>query len=158
MNRILGSTMWILAAFFLLAGCEAPGVGDPCTPEAIPSGGFVGSEAYLETSSVQCRTRVCMVYKLMGVPFGSPPCETLADVMAMPTLCADERETYNRVYCTCRCDAPAESTATLCDCPEGDGPDDEEGFSCVEVIDQEGAGLGIRGSYCVRNRTFTIES
>ncbi len=49
-------------------GCNAPGVGDPCTPENIPSDGFNGSEAYLETSSVQCRTRVCMVYQLQGDP------------------------------------------------------------------------------------------
>src|SRR5690348_11187816 len=30
-------------------GCAAPAVGDPCTPEAVPMGGFVPSEAYLET-------------------------------------------------------------------------------------------------------------
>ena len=73
MNRILSSTMWILAAFSMLAGCTAPGIGDPCIPESIPEGGFVGSEAYLETSSVQCRTRVCMVYQLTGVPIGAAP-------------------------------------------------------------------------------------
>ncbi len=150
MKKILGSTMWILAAFLVISGCDAPGVGDPCIPESIPEGGFVGSEAYLETSSVQCRTRVCMVYRLDGVPFGAPPCETPADVAANPELCANQGQTDDRVYCTCRCDAPPESTATLCECPEG--------FLCTEVIDQPGAGLGIRGSYCVKANTVDPES
>jgi hypothetical protein len=130
-------------------GCEAPGVGDPCSPESIPEGGFEPTEAYLETSSVQCRTRVCMVYRLDGVPFGVPPCESAEDVIANPDLCANERSTDDRVYCTCRCDAPQEATATLCECPDG--------FSCQEIIDMPGAGLGIRGSYCVRDETIDPE-
>jgi hypothetical protein len=156
MNRMLGSTICLLAVISVLGGCTAPGVGDPCTPESIPLGGFVGSEAYLETSSVQCRTRVCIVYQLMGAPFGSTPdCQTIEDTVA--TTCANQTETDLRVYCTCRCDAPPESTASLCDCPEGEDATDPEGFTCVEVIDQEGAGAGIRGDYCLRNKTFTVE-
>jgi hypothetical protein len=149
MKRILGSTMCILAAFLVISGCEAPGVGDPCIPESIPEGGFVGSEAYLETSSVQCRTRVCMVYRLDGVPFGAPGCET-AEQVAMNPDCAGQGATDERVHCTCRCDAPPESTATLCECPDG--------FACTEVIDQPGAGLGLRGSYCVREGIADPES
>jgi hypothetical protein len=138
------------AAFALsLAACEAPGVGDPCTPESIPVGGFVASEAYLETSSVQCRTRVCMVYRLAGIPqFELPGGGLSCDVTS--ENCADVNETRDRVYCTCRCDAPQGASATLCDCPE-------DTHSCVEVIDNEKAGLGVRGSYCVRNGTFTAE-
>ncbi len=152
MNRMLASTMWILAALTVFAGCTAPGIGDPCIPESIPMGGFVGSEAYLETSSVQCRTRVCMVYQLDGIPFGgtdgTTTCRSDADLIANPD-CASREETDARVYCTCRCDAPPESSASLCDCTEG--------FACVEVINQPGAGLGIQGSYCVKDGTFNAE-
>ncbi|RLB56557.1 MAG: hypothetical protein DRJ42_03070 [Deltaproteobacteria bacterium] len=150
MNRIIGSMLWITAAFSMASGCQATGVGDPCVPGAIPEDGYVGTEAYLEVSSVECETRVCMVYQLDGIPFGEAGCETVSDVAANPA-CASAEETEARAYCTCRCDAPPESTGDLCDCPAGDGPDDPNGFSCVEVINAPGAGPGLRGSYCVRN-------
>ena len=51
-----------------LTACTGSPVGDPCIPESIPAGGFDAQEVYLETSSVQCRTRVCMVYRLQGNP------------------------------------------------------------------------------------------
>ena len=114
----------------LTMGCEAPGVGDPCTPEIIPAGGFNSAEAYLETSSVQCRTRVCLVYKLSGYPDGACPAgET----------CASAQETDERIFCSCRCRAPAGSQSPTCECPDG--------YSCEEVLDvgDEGA----RGSYCI---------
>lgn len=136
-------------------GCEAPGVGDPCRPENVPQGGFQPSEAYLETSSVQCQTRVCMVYKLSGntehilgefencdaedgnCVNDSPDCDdgdTVAD-NCMP----------GRVYCTCRCDAPAGSSTTTCECPDG--------YACEEVVATNAAGAGVRGSYCVKKNT-----
>ena len=102
-------------------GCKsAIGVGDPCDPESIPGGGFDRSEVYLETSSVQCRTRVCMVYKTEGLP---------GDV------------TYNeeQVYCSCRCDAPEGANTPTCACPSG--------FTCETILEQ--GGTGIRGGYCV---------
>ena len=117
-----------------------------CLPESIPEGGFISSEAYLETSSLQCDMRVCLVYQLDGVPFGTIGCETDAEAAANPD-CATRDDTAARVYCSCRCDAPPESTAALCTCATG--------FTCVEVIDQPGAGLGLRGSYCVMDGTFT---
>lgn len=162
MNRQLGTLGSsfifgsLVVAFGALGGmgCTAPGVGDPCVPETIPETGFVSSETYLETSSVQCRTRVCMVYQLQGIPYdGRDDCNSPEELASNPN-CADPTESVNRVYCTCRCDAPTDVTATLCDCPEGDGPEDPLGYSCIEVIDQPGAGAGIRGSYCVRNKTF----
>lgn len=107
-------------------------------------GGFVNTEAYLETSSVQCRTRVCMVYQLAGLP-----AREAGDCDPGTQNCASIQETIDRVYCTCRCDAPSGSTATLCDCPDD--------FTCREVVVLEGAGDGIRGSYCVRNGTFDPE-
>jgi hypothetical protein len=54
---------------FTAVGCKpGTGVGDPCDPESVPGGGFDRQEVYLETSSVQCRTRVCMVYEIAGLP------------------------------------------------------------------------------------------
>jgi len=134
-NLLLASVVGLTSGLAL--GCEAPGVGDPCEPEQVPEGGFVPSEAYLETSSVQCRTRVCMVYKLAGDPRES--CDPSR------TVCPTDQEVEDRVYCTCRCDAPSDSTATLCECPDG--------YECTEVL--ELGGDGIRGSYCVKSGTIT---
>ena len=71
--------LFITAAVALLAvamGCTPEGVGDPCEPESCPplydmvtgeliegECGWVASEVYLEHFSLQCRTRVCMVYR-----------------------------------------------------------------------------------------------
>lgn len=139
--RCLVACFWTVALFMglSLTGCEAPGVGDPCLPEAVPEGGFRDTESYLETSSVQCRTRVCMVYKLEGDP--RPVCEddpngTTAGCPAPGDL-ADPAEAEERIFCTCRCDGP--SNTTNCECPSG--------FSCEEVLDL--GGDGIRGSYCI---------
>lgn len=131
-----------LVALFALGGCRASGVGDPCVPEVVPSGGFNAAEAYLETSSVQCRTRVCMVYQLAG-----DPRMTREECDLGPAACAafpTAQDVDERVYCTCRCDAPAGTSAPLCECGEG--------FRCTEVLDL--GGDGIRGSYCVREETL----
>lgn len=148
----------LLSAFaiLLVIGCEAPGVGDPCRPENVPEGGFKESEAYLETSSVQCQTRVCMVYKLAGnterVLGEYPDCDSPGAncVLGDDSNC-DDGDTVAancapaRVYCTCRCDAPAGSSTTTCECPDG--------YACEEVVATNAAGAGVRGSYCVKKNT-----
>jgi hypothetical protein len=146
MQTWLRSTLCACAVVLtmLSLGCQAPGVGDPCEPESIPEGGFVPSEAYIETSSVQCRTRVCMVYQLPGFPNREGDCNPAV----VGGTCSTQQETAERVYCTCRCDAPS-SAATTCECPDG--------FSCVSVLDSEFAGEGIRGSYCVKSNTVAPE-
>lgn len=144
MQTRLGLVLCSIAVVLTMFGCEAPGVGDPCEPESIPEGGFVPSEAYLETSSVQCRTRVCMVYQLPGFPNREGTC----DPAQVGGPCATPGETEERVYCTCRCDAPV-GDATTCECPDG--------YDCVEVLDSEFAGPGIRGSYCVKSNTVEAE-
>jgi len=123
--------MLTTAAFAV--GCEPPGVGDPCTPEVIPASGFDQTEAYLETSSVQCRTRVCIVYKIEGYPFGSTECNT--------QTCASQETTDERIFCTCRCGTPVGVDGRTCECPDD--------FTCEEVLDI--GPDGTRGSYCVRN-------
>lgn len=122
----------------LMTGCAASGVGDPCVPEAIPQAGFTDRESYVETSSVQCRTRVCLVYRLAGHPeriVGTPTCGTGA------TNCVDEGTRDDRVFCSCRCSsAGGDSNLPLCTC--------NEGFHCVDLLTQGGA--GVRGGYCIR--------
>jgi hypothetical protein len=148
-----------LAALLLtgLQACSTPGVGDPCLPEQIPSTGFSDSEAYIESSSVQCETRVCLVYHLKGdprpgcVPSTAPPCAPSDPTCVEPPTCApacpkgasgSENCVENRVYCSCRCDA-GDTGFAACECPQG--------FECEEVLTQ--GGPGVRGHYCIRKGT-----
>ena len=138
--------LFLLTLPAILAGCPSTGVGDPCTPESTPMGGFQAAEAYLETSSVQCRTRVCMVYRLAGDPTQSKE-DCLLEGLA-PAVCdafPARTELDERVFCTCRCDTgvPGDDTP-VCECGEG--------FECTEILEQ--GGVGIRGSYCVRNEAL----
>jgi hypothetical protein len=119
-----------------VAGCEAPGVGDPCEPEDIPEGGFKDTEVYLETRSLQCRTRVCMVNHLRGDPTVTDP----RDETYVSPATLDER-----VYCTCKCDAEDQDTIRCDSCPDG--------FECCPAFTIGPPGL--RGSYCVRKNTCT---
>ena len=139
---LIGSILMSVAS-----GCSTPAVGAPCLPEQVPTTGFNDLEAYVESSSVQCQTRVCLVYKLKGDP--RPNC-----VMVAPTVdskgnpvgghdCASAAELQKRVYCTCRCKAPSNTEFANCECPDG--------FSCTNVLDQ--GDPGVRGSYCVKNGT-----
>lgn len=138
--------------------CAPQGQGDPCTPEAVPGNGFVAEEVYVETSSVQCRTRVCMVYHLQGNPecvqgdprCGQPigasnPCVTANSDGSARALCvlADDPAQVqidptspDRVFCTCRCSAGGNQALPLCQCTEG--------FRCVPDTDPG-------GGYCVPN-------
>ncbi len=114
----LGIPLLLAAAY----GCTGSPIGDPCVPESIPAGGFDHQEVYLETSSVQCRTRTCMVYKLDGD--GTAPG-------------ADDQ-----IFCSCRCSvlSGASANTPLCSCGEG--------FTCVDELVTIG-GEGVQGGYCV---------
>jgi hypothetical protein len=129
------------AALFVMvgmSGCASPAVGAPCIPEQVPEGGFDKSEAYIESSSVQCETRVCMVWHLKGAPPETPSCTK------DPTTCATKADVDNLVYCTCRCQS-GNSKFASCSCPSG--------YSCTPVLEQ--GSEGVRGSYCVRSSTVT---
>jgi hypothetical protein len=128
------------AALLGFGACGAPAVGDPCLPEQVPDDGFEISEAYIESSSVQCQTRVCMVWKLQGAPNGSAPC--VKDHMK----CAAQADVDKKVYCTCRCDA-GNSRFAECTCPSG--------YTCTPVLEQ--GSEGVRGSYCVLSETVTSD-
>lgn len=138
--------------FLLVAvsGCPNTGIGDPCVPESVPDDGFQPGEAYLETSSVQCRTRVCMVYQF-GSTFALDPRETTEECLAGggdPVTCSakpSQAVIDERVYCTCRCSSTGDSNTPTCDCPGG--------FTCQDDLLTLG-GAGIQGGYCVRNETL----
>lgn len=136
-----------------LAACSDEGVGDPCTPETVPINkegryGFAPTESYIESSSVQCRSRLCIVHRLdNGTPDipadprprvdGSGLCPKDPSKPRMPG-CVTEEALEKSVYCTCKCGGP--KTAEQCDCPSG--------FTCQEILTL--GGDGIRGSYCVK--------
>jgi len=142
------SLLWLAGS-----GCANSAVGDPCVPEAVPEGGFLDSETYLETSSVQCATRVCLVRGLDGDPNNlqedEPPCPKDPIPLESPSdsTCVFENDVERSVYCSCRCGAPAESGLPTCDCPGG--------FICEEVL--ETGGDGLRGSYCVRDPLLEVQ-
>ena len=143
------SKAYFLIFAVLLGACGEPAVGAPCLPEKVPSNGFNQNESYIESSSVQCETRVCMVYQLEGNPVeatcqkpeectGTTPEEL---TVCRQRRCADEKDVRDHVYCTCRC--KAEAGFEECECPDS--------FKCKELL--EGGGPGVKGSYCVRSST-----
>ncbi len=137
--RLLFSASALFAVVCAASACTGSPVGDPCVPESIPAGGFDPQEVYLETSSVQCRTRVCMVYQLSGNP------EVVCDATGGPAGCIDRQTVNNQVFCSCRCSSDTGDTnIPLCDC--GDG------FRCLEGGERgfvTAGGEGVRGGYCV---------
>ena len=68
----LSAAICLLALAMTSTGCPGDAVGDPCIPETIPlvngSPGFDRNQIYIEASSVQCRTRICLVDKFTGDP------------------------------------------------------------------------------------------
>jgi len=75
MRRSLSITAAV-ALVAMAVGCTPEGVGDPCEPESCPplidevtgeiiegECGWESQEVYLEHFSLQCRTRVCMVFR-----------------------------------------------------------------------------------------------
>ena len=126
----------IAALWLVAAGCAGSAVGDPCVPERVPEGGFLASETYLETSSVQCVTRLCLVRELAGDPNNVEP-----ECPGGVETCVSPDDVERSVYCSCRCGAPEGSSVPTCGCPGG--------FTCEEIL--ETGGDGLRGSYCVRD-------
>jgi hypothetical protein len=136
---------------FLVTACTDDGVGDPCIPETIPCSdpdsngdrkcGFNLQESYIESSSVQCRSRLCIVHKLDNKSNGATPADPrlICDGEDRDNGCVTEAEFSQSIFCTCRCDGPSTSV-DFCECPDG--------FSCEDVLQL--GGDGIRGKYCVK--------
>ncbi|MFI5307284.1 MAG: hypothetical protein ACHQ53_08030 [Polyangiales bacterium] len=115
---------------------NAKHVGSHCEPDAVPDQGFDDRQAYVGTSDAECGGGACLVYRLRGDPRAS------CDPALVAGTCADATEVQERVYCSCRCDAPDGYAA--CACPSG--------FTCLEAVGQGSA--DVRGGYCVKNGTF----
>ncbi len=145
---------WGTVALFglLVTACADEGVGDPCIPETIPCKvddngnkqcGFNNTESFIEASSVQCRSRLCIVHKLDNGTDGNTPADPSKNCGPNVTVeqgCVKPEELDKSVYCTCRCRGPGKKE-DFCDCPSG--------FTCEDVLSL--GGDGIRGGYCVRN-------
>jgi len=141
MSRKWLELMGFVAIALLGMACSETGVGDACIPRQVPLDGFLASETYLETGSVQCATRVCLIRELAG-----DPKNTQEDGCPLgEATCVPESDVADKVYCSCRCGDPAGSGLPTCGCPDG--------FTCEEVL--ETGGDGLRGSYCVREDVAT---
>ena len=153
----------------LLLGCTGEGVGDPCVPEdeyRTTFSGFGINEVQVESSSLQCATRLCLVNHFQGrvsCPKGQseddltlpgsdpsrcrvPGSDNEQDAVTTPVAAWDlDRPPERAVYCSCRCDGP-DREARYCKCPSG--------YSCVDLVPDVGFGASqLPGSYCVRNGT-----
>jgi hypothetical protein len=145
---------WIAMALLGLAlnACADEGVGDPCIPETIlcdengQNCGFTPTESFIETSSVQCRSRLCIVHQLDNGFNGMPPADPRIICEENPNVtgCVPASERDRAVHCTCRCGGP-KTSVDFCECPDG--------FECKEILTQ--GGDGVRGSYCVRPKPAT---
>jgi hypothetical protein len=173
MQASLASRTCVLRLLLLLPlGCEAGHVGDPCVPEDEYRQNFSGysaSEVNLETGSLSCQTRICLVQHFQGrvsCPYGQeeaalglPPDDPRrcrvpgtdgtgsTDAVTVPVSAwAVERPADATVYCSCRCDGP-DPNAHYCECPSG--------YSCEPLVRDFGFGeRELKGSYCVKQGTL----
>lgn len=100
----------LLTALLLLSltACQNHDIGAPCVPEQVPAGGFVAIDTYLETSSPQCETRLCLVRGLTGDP--RPECQ--------PGTCVSDEDARDHVYCTSHCGDEGSSCPTGFTCED----------------------------------------
>jgi hypothetical protein len=170
----IGLAICVLGASALLGtvGCKPGGIGDPCIPEDEYTENFSGfalGEVNVETRSLQCESRVCLVNHFRGrvsCPHGQTEADLaldpgapercripgtdgsqLTDAVSVPVPARQpERDPDAAVYCSCRCDGP-DPEARYRKCPSG--------FACEPLIDDLSLGFDrqLIGSYCIRRGT-----
>jgi len=173
-----GVRRWCALFLLACASCRPGGVGDPCIPEDEYSprfGGFDEREVNVESRSVQCETRTCLVNHFRGrasCPYG----QTRDDITALPATdprrcripgSADGVEVPVRPQIAHRSaaatshpgDGVVETVYCSCRCADADGARDDgtrycdcpSGYACTPLIDDLGLGKKeLAGSYCVR--------
>ncbi len=150
-------------------GCIDPGVGEPFSPEQVPSApapldavpppgcetitGFNPSEKYIESPALQCRSRIGIVLDFEGNPRKGFVCRVETDAMGVTTITKESAtcrgapnegaslEYPECIYCTCKCDG-LNARCGPSDCPDG--------FGCCELFQAPPFPVGLAGSYCVR--------
>ncbi len=93
--------IFTVAVAMIATACTPTGIGDPCEPEVESEGGLGEDETVVETSSLQCRTRVCMSFNRQS--FCTTRCTTDADCLAEwyedGPEAAGEDEEWPPAYC-----------------------------------------------------------
>ncbi len=116
------------------SGSGPEGVGDPCVPGEIPEGGFQSQEVYVESPSLECRTRVCVSNHYRG---DLDPDPTFGDGIADVDEACGENCGWvgisDRIYCTAACDDDAA-------CPDG--------FECCPLLPEAGSDHCVRAGTC----------
>lgn len=147
------STRFVIAALAAAAGvcvasapaCERGDVGDPCVPDR-ESGdpsftGFSADEVSVDSRSMECRTRTCLVNHFQGRVHDS-------DAAGVRPRCS-HRPVADAVYCSCRCanvDGRTDDGSVYCRCPDG--------FTCTQLVSSIGArDEGVTGAYCIASGT-----
>jgi len=113
LHRVLCTVVTGTALLLAATACDPAGVGDPCTPEVRPPAGqaWAYGEVSVETRSLQCRTRTCMVYHFF--PAGREPGEPDWRVCPNPEpLSSPPERVGERIPCAPKCGEPGEE---LCD-------------------------------------------
>ena len=155
--------VWLVWAAASTAGCESGDVGAPCVPDAEYSAGFAPfslRELYLESSSLECATRLCLVNHFQGrvsCPFGQDgpdderPCplpgahDESERVRSFVPAWDLDRPPSRAVYCSCRCAGP-DPNARYCECPSG--------YECRALVPELGfENAQLVGSYCIKADT-----
>lgn len=164
-------------------GCNATGVGDPCTPEAEYSQGFLGfdfQEVNVESKSFQCQTRLCLANHFQGrvtCPYGqdaqgnaiSPAKSGCTTPIGQPVNGIDPttgKVSDPKVGATVKpqCTDRTGDKAVYCSCRcadvDGNKPADQvfcecpSGFTCTQLVSSIGAtDSGLTGAYCIKNGT-----
>jgi hypothetical protein len=164
-------------------GCNATGVGDPCTPEAEYSQAFLGfdfQEVNVESKSFQCQTRLCLANHFQGrvtCPYGQdsngspiPPATSACFTPIGQAVNGIDPTTGQvsdpKVGATVKpqCTDRTADKAVYCSCRcadvDGHQPSDQvfcqcpSGFSCTQLVSSIGAtDSGLTGAYCIKNGT-----
>lgn len=144
-GRCLFVAVGVAAAGAGAPACHDQGLGDPCVPDQETRADFAGfseDEVNVETRSMECVSRLCLVNHYRGrVTPGGPP--------TTPAPCS-HRPARDAVYCSCRCanvDGRTDDGFPYCACPDG--------FTCTQLVSSIGQDVerGLTGAYCIPNGT-----